>query len=86
VTLADRAEVAGNAMCGFQVARDGTLRAARGEVHHNPIGANVRVSGYDMGELLGPTMRYHSNGTNVDFSGLLTPQPGEVPKPPEDLL
>jgi hypothetical protein len=64
--------------CGMMVARDGHLLAAEGEVHHNAIGLNVQVPDYDLSTVVGPTIRYYENGTNLDTTELPIPTVPDV--------
>lgn len=63
----------GHARCGIQIAADGVVVAQHGEVHHNAIGANVRVPDYDLDTLLGPNVRYYANETQIDTKELRLP-------------
>lgn len=70
----DRFVSTGNTLVGVQVARDGELDLAEGEVAENPIGANVQVPGYDLTRLSRRVL-YRRNGTNLDAEELPVPDP-----------
>jgi len=63
-----------NAICGVQIARDGTITLHDGEVYDNPIGANVQVDGFDFARLQDHVL-FHDNGRNLDSSVLAVPDP-----------
>jgi len=68
----DRFELA-RSRCGVILARDASLTLSNGVVHGNAIGLNLRVPSYDTSLVMGPTVRYFDNGTNVDAVELLLP-------------
>jgi ribosomal protein S9 len=70
-----------SAQCGIQLVRDGRVTATEGEIHHNPIGLNVQVPGYDLTTILGSTVRVHDNNVNLDSNELPIPNPGQVLAP-----
>jgi len=73
-----RFELAHNATCGLQVSRDGHIAAADGEIHHNPIGANVQVADYDVESVVNATVRYFDNDANLASTALPVPEPGPL--------
>ncbi len=64
-------------LAGAQIARDGALDLADGIVESNPVGANVQVSGYDLGRLMSGVV-YRDNGVNLDAEELPVPDPEAV--------
>ncbi len=70
--------VAGSALCGVQVAGDGSLDLHEGEIRDNPIGANVQVPDYDFGRLSDAVV-YLDNGLNLDASAMPVPTPSDLP-------
>jgi hypothetical protein len=76
----DRFEIGGAALCAVQVARDGSLDLANGQVYDSPIGACVQVDGYDLTRLSG-TVAYHDNEANLQATSLPVPEPGTAALP-----
>jgi hypothetical protein len=66
--------IASNALVGAQVASNGSLDLARGEVVDNVVGVNVQVEGYDL-DRLRDDVAYRDNGTNLDTTSLPVPAP-----------
>jgi hypothetical protein len=69
----DRFEIEGSAMCGVQIARDARVVATNGFIHHNVIGLNVQIEAYDLSTVIGPTVRFFDNGTNLETKALVLP-------------
>ncbi|MBI5528491.1 MAG: right-handed parallel beta-helix repeat-containing protein [Deltaproteobacteria bacterium] len=78
VVTVDAFEISGCVLNGIQIARDGSVSATDGEIHHNAIGLNVQVEGYDLETVLTPTVRFHENDTNVDSKDLPVPDPADL--------
>jgi hypothetical protein len=70
--------VATSALCGVQVADDGSLDLHEGEIRGNPIGANVQVPDYDFGRLSDGVV-YHDNLLNLDATEIPVPTPSDLP-------
>jgi uncharacterized membrane protein (UPF0136 family) len=68
-----RFELSASPMCAIQVATEGFVTARDGVIHHNAIGVNVQSEGYDLTTIIGPTVRFYENGTNVDSRDLPVP-------------
>jgi len=72
-------EVSESAMAGLQVAAGAELTASNGAIHHNVVGANVQIDGYDMTKVTGPTVRYYENESNLAASTLPVPELAPAP-------
>jgi hypothetical protein len=68
-----RFDVSESSLCGLLVACSGSAVLSDGAIHHNLIGANVQAPGYDMTKVMGPTVRYYGNETNLSLSELPLP-------------
>jgi len=62
------------AVCGVQVADDGALDLANGQVSNAEIGACVQIEGYDVDRLT-TRVQYVDNTTNLDATSLPVPEP-----------
>jgi len=69
-----RFELSGSALCGLQIALDGSLDLVDGTVSGSPIGACVQVDGYDLSRLTN-SVRYRDNETNLQATDLPVPDP-----------
>lgn len=70
--------------CGLFV-KDGFLKASQGEVHDDALGLCVfgTTPGFDLTCVLGPTIRFYKNGSNVQADSLPIPDPAcSLPNPP----
>jgi ribosomal protein S9 len=75
--------LSGSAQCGILLARDARVTASEGEVHHNVVGLNVQVPGYDLDTILGPTVRFYENGVNLDTTEMPIPDPSKATEAPD---
>jgi hypothetical protein len=66
--------VARSALCGVQVAGDGTMDLHRGEIVGSPIGANVQTPNFDLNRLA-DNVEYRENDRNLDTSAVYVPGP-----------
>jgi len=70
---ASRFVVARSALCGAQVALDGSMDLSNGEVRGSPIGVCLQVSGYDLDRLTGG-VGFVDNEVNLDSTTLPVPE------------
>lgn len=61
-------------LCGVQVAREGELDLAHGEVAESAIGVCLQVEGYDVGRLT-DAVRYRDNGATIEATTFPVPTP-----------
>lgn len=61
-------------LCGVQVAREGELDLADGEVAESAIGVCLQVEGYDVGRLT-DAVRYRDNGATIEATTFPVPTP-----------
>ncbi|MCZ7686329.1 MAG: hypothetical protein M5U28_49210 [Sandaracinaceae bacterium] len=59
-------------LCGVQVAREGELDLADGEVAESAIGVCLQVEGYDVGRLT-DAVRYRDNGATIEATTFPVP-------------
>jgi hypothetical protein len=68
-------EIYESAQCGVQIARDATVVAEQGGVHHNAIGLNLQVTSYNLSTVMGSSVRWYANGKDLDVTKLPLPEP-----------
>lgn len=74
----ERFAISNVALAGLQLAENGAIDAADGEVFDNPVGINLQTEGYDLSRLMDRVL-YYGNGVNLDATSFEIPDPTPPP-------